>query len=154
VPTVALLPALPDPPVPGVGGERTAFPDPFGGPVGDPLGPPGGSGEVPGAIPEPDSSGEEPLVPGGDVRAPVLVERIEPDYPEAARKARIEGVVILQAVIGPTGAIEELRVLKSLFPALDGSALSAVRRWRYLPATLNGRAVRVLLTVTVDYRLR
>ena len=150
----AILPALPRLPASGEGGEVEAVTVPFGDPFGDPESEPGSWGDAPGGIPRPDSPDEKTYVPGGDVRAPVLLQRVEPDYPEVARKARIESVVILQAIIGPTGAIEDLRLVKSLFPALDESALAAVRRWRYRPATLNGRAVRVLLSVTVDFRLR
>lgn len=149
-----ILPALPRLPASGESGEVEAVTVSFGDPFGDPESEPGSWGDVPGGVPKPGSPDEKTYVPGGDVRAPVLLQRVEPDYPEVARKARIEGVVILQAIIGPTGAIEDLRLVKSLFPALDESALAAVRRWRYRPATLNGRAVRVLLSVTVAYRLR
>lgn len=150
----AILPALPRLAASGESGEVEAVTVPFGDPFGDPDGEPGSWGEVPGGIPKPNSPDEKTYVPGGDVRAPVLLQRVEPDYPEVARKARVEGVVILQAIIGPTGAIEDLGLVKSLFPVLEESALAAVRSWRYRPATLNGRAVRVLLSVTVDFRLR
>jgi protein TonB len=93
------------------------------------------------------------LRPGGDVHAPVLVRRVEPIYPEAARKARLEGDVVLEAIITSTGEIEEVRIVKSEGPFLDASARDAVERWKYRPATLNGRAVRVLLTVTIRFRL-
>jgi protein TonB len=83
----------------------------------------------------------------------VLVSRIEPVYPETARKARLEGIVVLEAIIAASGAIEEVRVVKSAGPLLDSAAAEALRRWHYRPATLNGRAVRVLLTVTVAFRL-
>lgn len=93
------------------------------------------------------------LVPGGDVHAPVLVLRVEPVYPEGARKARLEGDVILEAIITAQGEIEEVHVVKSAGALLDARAEGAVRRWRYRPATLNGRTVRVLLTVTISFRL-
>jgi protein TonB len=91
---------------------------------------------------------------GGDVVAPVLVHRVDPAYPEWARRIRLEGLLILQAVIGTGGEVQELTVLKSAHPALDAAARDAVRQWRYRPATLNGRLVRVFLTVTVEFRLR
>jgi periplasmic protein TonB len=97
--------------------------------------------------------GGDILVPGGDVRPPVLLERIEPDYPESARRAHLEGVVILEAVITTAGDVQELRILKTVNPLLDDAAARAVRRWRYRPATLNGRAVPVYLTVTVKFAL-
>jgi TonB family protein len=71
-----------------------------------------------------------------------------------ARKVHVEGVVILQAIIGTDGRVEEITLVKSASPMLDDSAIHAVRLWRYRPATLNGRAVNVYLTVTADFRLR
>jgi protein TonB len=65
------------------------------------------------------------LVPGGDVHAPVLLRRVEPVYPEGARKARLEGDVVLEAIITSQGEIEELRVVKSAGPLLDASAEAA-----------------------------
>jgi protein TonB len=61
--------------------------------------------------------------------------------------------VVLEAIISSSGAIEEVRVVKSAGALLDSAAEESVRQWRYRPATLNGRAVRVLLTVTVAFRL-
>jgi len=97
--------------------------------------------------------GEEPLRVGGEVKAPILQQKVDPTYPEAARKARMEGVVILEAIITASGTVEDVRVLKSVNPLLDASAVRAVQQWRYKPATLNGRAVRVYLTVTVTFNL-
>jgi protein TonB len=94
-----------------------------------------------------------PIPVGRDVREPRLVHRVEPVYPETARKVRAEGVVILEAIITTDGRVEELRVLRSPNPLLSEAAVSAVGLWRYLPATLNGRPVRVFLTVTVDFKL-
>lgn len=91
------------------------------------------------------------FTPGGDVRAPVLLERVEPDYPEPARRARLEGTVVLEAIITAMGSVEEIRLLRSINPLLGQAAERAVRQWRYRPATLNGRAVRVYLTVTVKF---
>jgi protein TonB len=96
---------------------------------------------------------DEPLRVGGDVKAPQLTNRVEPQYPEAARKARMEGVVILEAIITATGSVEDVKVLKSMNPLLDAAASRAVQQWKYRPATLNGRAVRVYLTVTVTFNL-
>jgi periplasmic protein TonB len=90
---------------------------------------------------------------GGDVRPPLLIERVEPVYPETDRKLHKEGIVILEAIITSDGAVDEVEVLKSADPLLDEAARRAVIRWRYRPATLNGRAVRVYLTVTVSFRL-
>jgi protein TonB len=119
---------------------------------GVPGGVPGGvlGGVVGGTGP---GTGDEPLRVGGDVKAPQLINRVEPSYPEAARKARMEGVVILEAIITANGNVEEVKVLKSMNPLLDAAATRAVQQWKYRPATLNGRAVRVYLTVTVTFNL-
>jgi protein TonB len=112
-----------------------------------PDGPPGGTGDGP------IRDRDEIFQPGGNVRSPELVRKVEPDYPEAARRARIEGVVILEAVINAQGGVEDVRVVHSAGPLLDFAAAEAVARWTYRPATLNGRAVRVLLTVNVTFRV-
>jgi TonB family protein len=90
---------------------------------------------------------------GGDVEAPVLVKRAEPEYPAEARRAGLEGVVILEAVISENGCVREVVVSKSAGPLLDFQAMRAVFQWRYKPAQLNGRPVRVYLTVTVSFNL-
>ena len=114
---------------------------------------PGGTGREPSVGSDSALAGEL-LRPGGDVKAPVLVTRVEPEYPEAMRRAHLEGVAILEAIITAQGEVDEVRVLKSASPLLDRAAADAVRQWRYRPATLNGRAVRVVLTVTVTFGLK
>jgi periplasmic protein TonB len=94
------------------------------------------------------------FVPGGDVTEPRLLYRVEPSYSEIARKLRLEGVVVLQAIISANGRTEEVRVVQSAHALLDADAVRAVEQWRYRPATLKGRPVRVSLTVTVEFRLR
>ena len=124
-----------------------------GGSQGSPFGMPGGTGDVP-TVPG-SGGGDEILIPGvNGVLPPVLIRRIEPEYPELARKLHQEGVVILRAVITISGAVDEAQVVKSAGPLLDAAALSAVRRWSYKPATRDGRAVTVYLDVTVSFFLR
>jgi TonB family protein len=65
----------------------------------------------------------------------------------------MEGIVILEAIITAQGNVEDVKVLKSVNPLLDSSAVRAVQQWKYKPATLNGRAVRVYLTVTITFNL-
>ncbi|MEO8430847.1 MAG: energy transducer TonB [Acidobacteriota bacterium] len=108
----------------------------------------GGNGSGPGP-----GAGEELWTVGGDVRAPILERRIEPVYPESTRRIGIQGVVLLEAIITAEGRVEDVRVLKSVHPLLDASAIQAVSGWTYRPATLRGRAVRVSLTVTVRFSL-
>jgi TonB family protein len=95
----------------------------------------------------------DPMRITGDVEQPVLIHKVSPEYPEIARKARIQGVVILEAVITKKGIVENVKVLRGLHPILDQSAVNAVQQWRYKPATLNGVPVKVYFTVTVKFRL-
>jgi protein TonB len=88
-----------------------------------------------------------------NVVAPRLLHEVQPEYPEAARRARHQGAVILQAVIGTEGDVEDVRVLSSASPLFDEPATRAVRQWRYTAATLDRRAVRVAMTVTVFFTL-
>jgi periplasmic protein TonB len=97
---------------------------------------------------------EEPLRVGGEVKEPIEISRVKPQYPEAARKARMQGVVILEAIITKDGNVESVRVLRGLNPLLDNAAMRAVQQWKYKPATFNGRAVPVYLTVTVTFTLQ
>jgi TonB family protein len=134
--------------------------DPIIGDAGDGIDPDGlsgngnGNGKGPGVGDDLGLRTDDDIVrPGGAVRAPEILRRVEPQYPEAARKARIEGVVILDAVIAASGEVEEVRVIRSAGKLLDDAAAEALRRWTYRPATLNGRPVRVLLTVTVSFRV-
>ena len=90
---------------------------------------------------------------GGDVAAPKLLNRVEPSYPQAARKARIDGVVVLEATLTASGDVTDIAVLKSVHPLLDAAAVRAVRQWRYSPATKNGNPVSVYLTVTMTFNL-
>lgn len=118
-----------------------------GGVMGGVLG--GVPGGVLGGIP-----GEEPMRVGGEVKEPIEISRVKPQYPEAARKARMQGVVILEAIITKEGNVESVRILRGINPLLDNAAVRAVGQWKYKPATFNGRAVPVYLTVTVTFTLQ
>lgn len=88
------------------------------------------------------------------VSPPIAVETVAPAYPELARRAHIEGVVVLDAVIGADGAVRDVRVAQGVSPLLDPAAVEAVRRWRYRPASVGARPVAVLLKVVVTFSLR
>jgi protein TonB len=128
----------------------------------------GQEGGVPGGVPEgvvgaivgglPQSALSSappppPVRPGGDIRRPVKVRDVRPEYPDLALKARIEGTVILECTISTEGRVSEVRVLRGV-PLLDDAAVEAVRRWVYTPTLLNGVPVPVVMTVTVDFNLR
>ena len=74
----------------------------------------------------------------GKLQTPALVRRVEPNYPPFLAQARVQGVVILEAVINEEGAVTDVKVLRSVNPLLDREAVLAVRQWRYSPLLLNG----------------
>lgn len=81
-----------------------------------------------------------------------LIHRLEPHYPVIARQIRLQGTVILRAVIGSDGAVRSVEVLSG--PALLGEAArEAIEQWRYQPTLLNGTAVEVETLVTVIFTL-
>lgn len=101
----------------------------------------------------PPQAPRAPVPVGGNIQPPSRVTYVPPVYPAIAQSARIEGTVILQAVISETGEVTSLRVLRSV-PLLDEAARAAVARWRYSPTTLNGVKVPVVMTVTVTFTLK
>ena len=82
----------------------------------------------------------------------LAISQPKPLYPQMARMARVQGAVVLQAVISKSGAIENLRVVSG-HPMLQQSALDAVRQWRYRPYLLNGEPVEVETQITVNFNL-
>ena len=111
-------------------------------------------GGVPGGVLGGIPGAEEPMRVGGEVKEPIEISRVRPQYPEAARKARMQGVVILEAIITKEGSVADVRVLRGINPLLDNAAMRAVQQWKYKPATFNGRPVPVYLTVTVTFTLQ
>jgi periplasmic protein TonB len=94
----------------------------------------------------------EPVRLSAGVKLPTRIKDVSPVYPEIARKARVQGVVILEAIIGVDGKVQQARVLRSV-PLLDQAALNAVQSWEYTPTLLSGRPVPIIMTVTVQFRL-
>lgn len=102
--------------------------------------------------PPPAPSPSKPVRVGGRIKTPARVAGIAPVYPPIAISARVEGDVMLEAIIGVDGLVQDLRVVHSV-PLLDEAALASVRGWRYTPTLLNGVPVPVVMTVTVSFRL-
>ena len=90
---------------------------------------------------------------GGNVQGAKLLNKVQPVYPEAARKDRIDGVVRLQAIIGKDGKVSQLQVISG-HPELVQAALDAVKQWMYQPTTLEGRPVEVETEIDVVFALR
>lgn len=88
------------------------------------------------------------------VTKPILVYKVDPQYPEEARQGKLEGVVVLKALIDQEGGVKGLAVVNDAEPVLAEAAMAAVRQWRYKPATDEDNvAIAVNLTITVQFRL-
>jgi protein TonB len=108
---------------------------------------------VPGPPPPPPPTPTAPVRPGGDLRPPTRTRNVHPVYPAIAQAARVQGIVIVEAIIGTDGKVRDTKVLRSI-PLLDQAAVEAVRQWEYTPSRLNGVPVPVIMTVTVNFTLR
>lgn len=107
---------------------------------------------IPEAPPELAPTG--PIHVTGDVRKPEKVSAPPPQYTEIARRARIQGVVILQATINEQGGVDNVTVLKGLPMGLTEEAERAVAQWKFTPAQLNGRPVAVYFNLTVNFEIQ
>ncbi len=81
-----------------------------------------------------------------------LIRKLEPKYPPLAQQARIQGQVVLNAIISKTGVVENLELVSG-HPMLVPAALDAVKQWRYRPFLLNGEPVEVETTITVTFHI-
>jgi periplasmic protein TonB len=89
---------------------------------------------------------------GGQIKEPKKLKAVPPSYPDIAKQARVQGVVILECTISPQGKVTDVKVLRGI-PLLDAAAIDAVRQWVYTPTLLNGVPVPVIMTVTVNFKL-
>jgi protein TonB len=90
---------------------------------------------------------------GGKMKPPTKTKNVTPAYPAAAKSAGVAGVVIIEATIGADGKVVDAKVLRSV-PMLDQAALDAVKQWEFTPTLLNGKPVPVVMTVTVNFKLK
>ncbi|MEX2304080.1 MAG: energy transducer TonB [Bryobacterales bacterium] len=90
---------------------------------------------------------------GGGVSAPVLLLRVDPEYSQEARKARVQGTVVLLIEVWPDGRAHNIRLENGLGMGLDEQAIKAVEQWRFKPGMKNGAPVRVGARVEVHFRL-
>ena len=134
-----------------LGGEKGGV---VGGTVGGQVGGTGtgteGSGTGGDAKPELPTG---PVRVGGDVKAPIVLNRTQPDYTETARKAHIAGVVVIEAIINKEGNVEQVHVLKGLPMGLSEKAEEAVKSWHFKPGTMGGQPVEVIFDLTVNFKL-
>ena len=98
----------------------------------------------------------EPDVPlriVGDVKAPVVIGRVQPVYPALALKVRMNGTVVVECIIDKTGRVREAHVLTSTSPMFNQSAVDAVQQWQFVPGSLHGTAVDTIFDLTVTFRV-
>lgn len=134
---VAPFAEVPQPPTPG------------GAPTGGVI------GRVLSSVPpdQSNSNGSQRVRISSGVSEGLLVKKVAPVYPELARQARIQGTVILEAIIDPDGNIESLKLISG-HPLLAPAAIEAVKHWRYRPYLFNGAPVSVDTQIQVNFELR
>jgi TonB family protein len=108
--------------------------------------------EPPSPAATPAAAPVAPVRVGGAIAEPRKTRHVSPTYPADALQARLQGTVILECTIDVEGAVADVRVLRGQ-PLLTEAAVEAVRQWTYEPTRLNGVAVPVVMTVTVNFRL-
>jgi protein TonB len=115
---------------------------------------PGGViGGIVGGLPDaPPPPAQKAIRVGGQIQRPKKLKDVSPVYPDIAKQARVQGVVILECTISPQGKVTDVKVLRGI-PLLNESAIAAVRQWVYTPTLLNGVPVPVIMTVTVNFKL-
>ena len=177
----AMLPKAPPPPLPPRGPKPAEAPPPLANPNAAPIDVPDGIAPEPdvpfdvGAGPDVGLDtvfgvtgldtllGEPPPTPpalppgpvrvGVHIRPPSKIRDASPVYPVIAQTAGVQGLVILEALIGSDGRVQSAQVLRG-HPLLNDAALTAVRQWEYTPTLLNGVPVPVVMSVTVNFALR
>ena len=94
--------------------------------------------------------------PGAGIDLPQVIREVKPQYTAEAMRAKIQGVVLLEAVVQPDGTVGDVRVVRSLDPVfgLDQEALKAARQWRFVPGRRQGQPVPVLVSIELTFTLR
>src|SRR6185437_879671 len=136
-------------PPPQMSGVVGGVPGAAGGQLGGVIG--GIINSTPVAVPQIATPTRIRVSPG--VTQGLKVHDVMPQYPQMAKIARVQGPVVLAAVIGKDGTIQNLHVISTASPLLNQSALEAVKQWRYRPYILNGEPVEVDTTITVNFTL-
>ena len=117
------------------------------------IGPGQGDGLGPG---EGGGTGGGPYRPGNNVLSPRVLRKVDPSYTTAAMRAKLQGEVLLEAVVLPDGTVGEVTVLRSLDRnfGLDEEAIKAAKQWRFIPGTRFGEPVHVLVTIGISFQIR
>ena len=94
-----------------------------------------------------------PIRIGGAVKPPTKLKDVQPVYPEAAMGSKIQGTVIVEAIIDGSGAVADTRIVRGV-PEFNDAALKAVSQWEFTPTLLNGEPTAIICTVTVTFHLK
>ena len=105
-------------------------------------------------VPEPTDGVTKMSAFSRDATRPTVLSRIEPVYSEAARKANLQGKVLLSAIVRKDGSLEVLNVVRGLGLGLDENAIKALKKWRFRPGMRDGKPVDVALNIEVSFSLR
>jgi protein TonB len=112
----------------------------------------GVAGGIVGGLPAEPPPPVQAVRVGGQIKEPTKTKNVAPVYPDIAKQARVQGIVILECTISPQGKVTDVKVLRGI-PLLDQAGIDAVKQWQYTPTLLNGVPVPVIMTVTVNFRL-
>jgi protein TonB len=160
------IPPLLPPEDPARPAVSDVFPDPNTSPL-QPAGPgtpadgpgfpggPSGPGFDSGPVGPAGPVDEGPLHVGGGVVRPQLIPetKVQPRYTERARTARLQGLVLLEAIIDERGNVVDVRLVRGLPMGLSDEAIAAVSQWKFRPATLAGKPVKVYFNLRVDFQV-
>lgn len=97
---------------------------------------------------------EEKIYEVHEVKAPVLLQKVAPDYPEFMRNRRVPATVIVRCIIDKNGRVRDPQVIVGAMPPFNNAVMDAVQKWRYTPGSRNGVAVETYLNVTVTFSVK
>ncbi len=100
----------------------------------------------------PDTPAIQPIRVGGRVAPPTVINRVNASYTAEAIRAGVQGAVALDLTIDPRGKVSDARVVRSI-PLLDAAAVAAVRQWEFAPTLIDGKAVPIIATIELTFRL-
>ena len=104
---------------------------------------------------EKDPSEAEKVYHVGDdgVKPPRVIHQVDPSYDEASRKAKLNGHVVLTFIVTPDGKPRDIRVVKSLSPGLDQKSIEAVSKWKFTPATKDGKPIAIEIQAETTFKI-
>jgi protein TonB len=92
----------------------------------------------------------EPVAVSEQAERALLIHTVNPAYPPEARVQKLHGSVVLQAVVGRDGSVQDLKIIRGYF-ILGQAAIAAVKQWRFQPYTVNGRAAATQTVITINF---